>query len=443
MTAELRKLYLECTTTYQCDHHTGIPRVVRNVIRHLRPLAKARGFDVVPVYFAGGALHPAVLTPAGDLASPPKPFGEHMLGTGRGAVRRVARMLPMGGLRDWLVAPSSEPGLARAARRLVSVSGTRIAVRGPQATSVGIQPRRGDVLVLIDVSLGVDMKRTLALFQRAGVTIGALVYDLIPLQHPEWWPGEFSALFGAWLEPVLQYADRIVCISAAVADDLLQHSSSLPAGRVRLGQSVGWFHLGHDLDPIAPEAVIRPELRAVFEEGVPVLLNVGWLDPRKNQLRLFDAFSHLLRMGRPARLLLVGKLGVGGDPILERLARDEELSRHVVVRSDLSDAELDYCFHHARALIYPSLAEGFGLPLVEALSRGLPAFVSDIPSFRELAHDFAVFFDPHDPPAMAQLLDGFLRNGRYDVRRPLAEFRWPTWDQSVADLMDRLLLPAP
>ena len=328
-------------------------------------------------------------------------------------------------------------------RRLVSVAGTRIAAREPQTTSGGIQPRRGDVLVLVDVSLGVDMKPTLALFQHAGVTIGALVYDLIPLQHPEWCPAGFSASFRAWLEPVLQYADRIVAISAAVADDLLRHSSSLPAGQVRPGQSVGWFHLGHDLDPIAPDALIRPQLRAVFEDGVPVLLNVGWLDPRKNQLRLFDAFSQLLRMGRPARLLLVGKVGVGGDPIMERLARDEALARHVVVRTDLSDAELDYCFHHARALIYPSLAEGFGLPLVEALSRGLPAFVSDIPPFRELADDFAVFFDPQDPSAMAQLLDGFLRDGRCDVRRPLAEFRWPTWDQSVADLMDRLLLPAP
>src|SRR6185295_17987241 len=114
--------------------------------RHLRPLAKARGFDVVPVYFAGGALHPAVLTPAGDLAAPPKPFGEHMLGTGRDVVRRVARRLPAGGLRDWLVAPGSERGLTRAVRRLVSVAGTRAAVREPQTTAGGIQARRGDVL---------------------------------------------------------------------------------------------------------------------------------------------------------------------------------------------------------------------------------------------------------------------------------------------------------
>ena len=151
---------------------------------------------------------------------------------------------------------------------------------------------------------------------------------------------------------------------------------------------------------------------------MPVLLNVGWLDPRKNQLRLFDAFSQLLRMGRPARLLLVGSSASAATHYRAPRARWRRSHATWSCALDLSDAELDYCFRHARALIYPSLAEGFGLSLVEALSRGLPAFVSDIPPFRELADDFAVFFDPQDPSAMAQLLDGFLRTGRCDVSAP-------------------------
>ena len=107
MTAESRKLYLECTTTYQYDHGTGIPRVVRNVIRHLRPLAKARGFDVVPVHFAGGALHPAVLTPAGDLAAPPKPFREAHSGPGA---------MPSDGSRAGCLQVGCAIGLSRPAR---------------------------------------------------------------------------------------------------------------------------------------------------------------------------------------------------------------------------------------------------------------------------------------------------------------------------------------
>jgi glycosyltransferase involved in cell wall biosynthesis len=70
-------------------------------------------------------------------------------------------------------------------------------------------------------------------------------------------------------------------------------------GRVRAGQEVAWFHLGHDLDPIAADAPIRPRIAALFADE-PVLLNVGWLDPRKNQLRLFDALKEVLASGTAA-----------------------------------------------------------------------------------------------------------------------------------------------
>ena len=83
MTAPLRKLMLECTTTYRHDYRTGIPRVVRNVIRHLRPLAAAHGYDVVPVHFASGGLYRAALTATGELATRPKGWRGHVRDVGR------------------------------------------------------------------------------------------------------------------------------------------------------------------------------------------------------------------------------------------------------------------------------------------------------------------------------------------------------------------------
>lgn len=438
-----RRLYLECTTTYRYDYHTGIPRVVRNVIRRLGPMAAERGYDVVPVYFSGGNLYPALLTPEGALSSLPKPLGARVRDLGRDGIRRIGRALPPGRPRDWLLAPSFEPGLARIVRNLAGTRPASAPAGDTLPPSGGISVGPGDMLLLIDVSLEIPMGDKLAQLRRAGVSIGALIYDLIPLQNPQWWPAGFPAAFQTWLEPVLQHADRLIAISSSVADDLRAHLATRPRAPGSRGPEISWFHLGHDLDPIAHGSPIRPQLREMFGSGPPVLLNVGWLDPRKNQLVLLDAFSQLLATQTPARLMLVGKRGVGGGPILERLERDAALARHVIVMNDLSDAELDLCFRESRALVYPSLSEGFGLPLVEALSRGLPAFVSDIPVFRELADDFAVFFDPRNPSALARLLDDFLRHGRYEARRPLAEFTWPTWEQCVRDLMDRVLSPLP
>jgi len=438
MTGPMRKLMLECTTTYRHDYRTGIPRVVRNVVRHMRPLAAARGYELVPVHFASGGLYRAALTASGELAAQPKGWRRQVRDFGRRGIERVAPALPEGRVRDWLVAPGSEPGLARVVKRVAAL--TRMKGRKPRAGEIEILP--GDRLFLIDVSLGFDMRDKLRDLDRAGVPIGALIYDLIPLQHPQWWPPGFSAAFAAWLAPILEHASRLVAISSSVAADVDGYRRGLPAGRVRAGQEVAWFHLGHDLDPIAADAPIRPRIAALFADE-PVLLNVGWLDPRKNQLRLFDALKEVLASGTAVRLLLVGKCGVGGGPILERVERDPVLSQHVTILNDLSDAELRYAFRHARALVYPSLAEGFGLPLVEALSLGLPSFASDLPVFRETSEGYAVFFDPLDPHMIASQLIEFLRDGRYPAARPQQQFRWATWDQSIAVLLDRMLADEP
>jgi glycosyltransferase involved in cell wall biosynthesis len=435
------KLYVECTTTYRYDNRTGIPRVVRNVIRHLRPLAAARGYDLVPVHFANGKLYPVPLTDTGELASLEKSLRANLRDHARRHVHRLARALPSGRLSTWLQAPAPEPGLAQFARS--AAARLRRLGHSPVPAAGQVDFDAGDVLLLFDVSLEVEMAATLEELRRLGVRTGALVYDLIPLQHPEWWPSSFRVAFGNWLDVVVRHVDLLVAISHSVALDLERFRSTLAPGRRAPNQAIAWFHLGHDLDPIQDDVTIRPSLRALFASGGPVLLNVGWIDPRKNQLVLFDALTRLSDSGLQARLLLVGKLGIGSGPILERLERDAALASMVTVIHDLSDAELDFALRSSRALVYPSLAEGFGLPLVEALSRGLPAFVSDIPVFRELAGEFAVFFDPSDPEQMAAQLSAFLRDGSYPVLRPQAEFHWPTWQESVTMLMDRLMCHLP
>ena len=193
MTGPMRKLMLECTTTYRHDYRTGIPRVVRNVVRHMRPLAAARGYELVPVYFASGGLYRAALTATGELATQPKGWRRQVRDLGRSGIERVAPVLPEGRVRDWLVAPGSEPGLARVVKRVAAL--TRLKRRRPPTGEIEILP--GDRLFLIDVSLGFDMRDKLRDLDRAGVPIGALIYDLIPLQHPQWWPPGFSAAFAA------------------------------------------------------------------------------------------------------------------------------------------------------------------------------------------------------------------------------------------------------
>jgi alpha-1,2-rhamnosyltransferase len=146
----------------------------------------------------------------------------------------------------------------------------------------------------------------------------------------------------------------------------------------------------------------------------------------------------LRRRGIVAKLLLVGKRGLGSDAVYAKIAATPQLAGDVHVFHDMSDAELQYAFTRARALVYPSVAEGFGLPLVEALTHHLPVFASDIPVFREIADGHAVYFDPLDVTSITDVLEAFLVRGEYAPSRSLERFAWISWEQSVTRLFDLL-----
>jgi glycosyltransferase involved in cell wall biosynthesis len=132
------------------------------------------------------------------------------------------------------------------------------------------------------------------------------------------------------------------------------------------------------------------------------LIAVSTLEPRKNWLTLFQAFS-LLRGQQSIRLVVVGSPGWKFEPILAAL-RPLVRAREVVHLSNVDRVELDALYAHARALIYPSFQEGFGLPPLEAAQQGTPSVVSDIPVHREVMDDSVLYCDPHDVMNMMQAM---------------------------------------
>lgn len=125
----------------------------------------------------------------------------------------------------------------------------------------------------------------------------------------------------------------------------------------------------------------------------PYLLFVGTFEPRKNLSRLLEAFRRS-SVASSFDLLLVGRLGWGKVP-----------AEGVEVRDSVSDEELAMLYRQASGLLLPSLYEGFGLPIIEALSAGIPVACSDIPAHREVAGGHAVFFDPHSVDAMSSAIE--------------------------------------
>jgi alpha-1,2-rhamnosyltransferase len=106
--------------------------------------------------------------------------------------------------------------------------------------------------------------------------------------------------------------------------------------------------------------------------------------------------------------------------------------------NDLSDAELEYCYSRSRSLVFPAFVEGFGLPLVEAMQRGLPAMASDIPVFREIGGDFIAYFDLNEPQSLVTLVQRFERDGEFPALRKVQEWSWMSWEDSTRQFLTKI-----
>lgn len=285
--------------------------------------------------------------------------------------------------------------------------------------------RAGDVLLLADAPWALagfwDKVREA---RESGASVGCVVYDLIPLLFPQWCTPPFVHAFREWSAHAFSPADFCLCISRATRRDLEDHLRRDPARDGRPALDV--FRLGAGLENGAPRA--RPALASAFAPPPGPFLCVGTLEPRKNHARLLEAFEILWGRGSEAKLLIAGGRGWLCGDLLRRLGEHPERGRRLFVFHDLDDAELSYCYRNSRALVFPSLYEGFGLPIVEALRLGLSVLASDIPAHREVGGDRCEYFDPASPGDLARRLDGF--EGAHPAR-----VSWPDWKESSLELI--------
>jgi alpha-1,2-rhamnosyltransferase len=311
----------------------------------------------------------------------------------------------------------------------------------------GIALGRGDILVVVDLEVGEPFWQSVRLARQNGARIGVLVYDLIPLQHPETCDSdEFVADFQRWWRTIHQDADFLLCYSQSTLDEI--QSYPRPTGSPTNAEiPIGLFGLGADLDGCREGGDIRPKLCALLDGPAadPTYLMVGWLALRKNHVTVLEAFERAWAAGSAARLLIVGKeFGPAAKNLSRRIKTHPEHGRRLFWFDDISDCELEFCYRNGTALIAASFAEGFNLPILEARSRGLPVLAADIPIHREVAGSRSLYFSPFDAEHLAELITS--RRCCSLRREPLEanEFRWPSWRDSCHEFLSRVLeLAAP
>ncbi len=291
-----------------------------------------------------------------------------------------------------------------------------------------IEVRAGDRLLLLDNSwnYAAEYRSMLDEVVRRGGFIIGFYYDIIPLLYPGFFSSEVNGIFRDWFYTSLPYFSAIGTISRSVALDISQYISegNLPH---RSALRVGWFHLGADFDSNAGSA---SESVLALADGKPFFLAVGTLEPRKNHVAILHAFERLWSLGVDVCCVFVGRRGWLTDAMCSRLLRHPEFGHRFFWFETCSDADLRHLYRHATGLIQASLAEGFGLPLVEAAHFGTPVIASDIPVFHEIGGSSCAYFDPLDPEALAAHIVESLKTPR---SAPAIELL--SWVDATANLL--------
>lgn len=277
------------------------------------------------------------------------------------------------------------------------------------ATCEKIVPRVGDRLLILDAGwLMVDEYKTaIQTAKNQGAETIVCLYDLFPLDFAAVFPFAVQQSFRRWFNEVIVSCDRVAAISRTVADDYFRYCADNHLA-VKSEQQVVVWTLGADFTASKRQEA-TPRSKKLIKASRPYFISVGTLGVTKGHGFILDVFEDLWAAGADIACLIVGRPGWGSRALQARIRSHPEFDRRLYWFPDAGDAELTSLYSHARGLICASLVEGFGLPLVEGISMGLPVLASDIPIFREVGAQDVYFFDLLDRGSLTQLIESDLK----------------------------------
>ncbi|MCH1611380.1 MAG: glycosyltransferase family 4 protein, partial [Luminiphilus sp.] len=273
----------------------------------------------------------------------------------------------------------------------------------------------------------------------AEIPTAVIHYDLIPLSSPEYLSAESQAQFFQRKLEQLQAADLLLTISQASREDAMERMG-LDDGRVvNIGAAVEQGFCPDD----GNSALVRAVHFRLGISRASVLYVPGGFDSRKNFERLFDAFSSLPGSVRTNhQLVITGRLDYGRIKILRDSAAEYGLSQEeLLLAGYVSDEELLALYRSAALFVFPSLNEGFALPVLEAISCGAPTIASNTSSLPEVVGNAEALFDPTDVVAMSETMARGLTDADYRERL-LASGRHQagrfSWERTAALALESL-----
>lgn len=420
MSLKQSTVWMNVTTSYNWQRPAvGVVRVEKELTEGLEKLIGSSGFKrcvwvenrFVEVHLAPSKVEqsaptpaPASATPAPDQAPsvfPLLPRKEALVALAQASLSLTpARLRPFANR----LLLSAKFRLGKYLRNRAQAASNGMAIYTPEASQRDVAPvpgvefKAGDILVSVGLDWDHPYWRSFAMLRKVyGLKIVTCCYDLIPVLYPQYCVSDVAKRFTGYFIDVAEGSDLTLCISKQSERDLKKLLSEV--GGVDVPTHI--FPLGDNV--IAPSTGISPAISQLTAS--PYILFVSTIERRKNHEVLYRAYHLLCAQGHREqlpKLVFVGMPGWGVSELLKDIELDPLTQGLIVQLNHVSDSELHHLYKHSQFFLFPSLYEGWGLPVGEALALGKAVLCSDRGSLPEVGGDLVTYVNPWSPEAWAQ-----------------------------------------
>lgn len=275
------------------------------------------------------------------------------------------------------------------------------------------------------------------LWKKREVNINFVIYDILPIQFPKFFPTIAYDQHQNWLNAIAKISDSILCISKTVADDVKEYLVKLEIETKSL-PNIDFFHLGADIENSVPSKGFPEGSESLLTQFAShqSFLMLGTVEPRKGHMQTLLAFEALWENNINVNLVIVGKEGWSVKELTKKIRKHTELNKRLFWIEGASDEYIEKIYSTCTCLIAASEGEGFGLPLIEAARNKIPIIARNIPVFKEVAGKYAYYFNnDNNPKEIADAVKDWLELFELNKHPKSDNMPWLTWKQSSEQLL--------
>lgn len=408
-------IYLDCTHTYNSGLNTGIQRVVKNIVKYAPEVAKELGISIVPVVSISNQYYsfdtfPQVNKKKNNL----KLFLKKIYLNTRAF---LAFFLPKP-LSKILYNPNISIFVNKLTDKILffkKIDANRV-----------VTFKSDDILILIDSTWLNNNYKQLETLKQNNIKIIALIYDIIPILYPEFCNIDLTNSLKDWYSKSTKYIDGYIAISNAVKEEVYEYIKNNINPNIQRDK-FDYFYLGADFSTKYDETKVSDTFKSYFK-APNTYLTVSTIEPRKNHSYILDTFDALWDNNEDMTYIMIGRVGWKTQSLISRIKSHKFYNKKLFLLTDIDDNSLIYAYKNAKALIFASYVEGFGLPIIESLFYKLPVIASDTPIHKEIGKDKIVYFDLSDTNSLLSTI-------KKENIKPIDDFIWQDWYRSTKELI--------